>query len=60
MATLTLEEFKKKYYGMTTKELAKELKVTIPTVLKVVRQFGLEKKKPGRLKKSNKITIIGV
>lgn len=59
MATLTLEEFKQKYYTMKTKDLAKELKVTVPTVLKVVNKYGIKKKKPGRLKKSNKITIIG-
>lgn len=59
MATLTLEEFKHKYYSMKTKDLARELKVTIPTVLRVVNKYGLTKKKPGRLKKSNKITIIG-
>lgn len=57
--TLTLEEFKKKYYTMKTRELAKELKVSIPTVLKVVKEYGLKKKLPGRLKRSNKIKIIG-
>jgi len=58
MATLTLTEFKKKYYTMKTKDLAKELRVTIPTLLRTVNRYGLEKKKPGRLKKSNKIIIV--
>lgn len=59
MVTLTLEDFKKKYYSMKTRDLAKELRVSVPTILKIVKKYGLQKKLPGRLKRSNKITIIG-
>lgn len=44
---LTLEQFKEKYYSMKTKDLAKELGVSIPTLLRTVHQYGLEPKKPG-------------
>lgn len=59
MVTLTLEDFKKKYYSMKTRDLAKELRVSVPTILKIVKKYGLQKKLPGRLKSSNKIKIIG-
>lgn len=56
--TITREDFKKKYYSMTTKDCAKELNVSIPTLMKTVKLYGIEKKKPGRPFKTNKIVIV--
>jgi hypothetical protein len=47
------EEFKKLYYRFGSKAMAKKFNVSVPTILKYVKECGLKVRKKGRPKKFN-------
>lgn len=55
--TLSKEELKKKYLSMHNEDLAAELNISMPTLLKLIDDAGIDRKGSGNAYNKEKITI---
>lgn len=56
---ITKESLKSLYHGKTNKEAAKELGISVPTLLKMVKEAGIKKKGQGSHERKPKIKVVG-
>ena len=56
--TLSREDLEKKYQNMSNEDLADELKVSIPTLLKIIDDAGIDRKGSGNPFNKEKINVI--
>lgn len=55
---LQKDELEKKYNNMSNEDLAEELKVSIPTLLNIIDDAGIDRKGSGNPFNREKVTII--
>ena len=55
---LQKDELEKKYNNMSNEDLAEELKVSIPTLLNIIDDAGIDRKGSGTPFNREKVTII--
>lgn len=56
--TLSKDDLEKKYQNMSNENLATELKVSIPTLLKIIDNAGIDRKGSGNPFNKEKINVI--
>lgn len=56
---ITRQDLEKIYYENTNQQAAKILKISMTTLTKYIKQNDIKLKGSGRIKKQNKIRIIG-
>jgi len=56
--TLSKENLEKKYQNMSNEDLATELNVSVPTLLKIIDDSGIDRKGSGNPFNKEKIIII--
>ena len=57
--TLSKEELQKKYLNMSNRDLAVELNVSVPTLMSIIDDAGIERKGSGNAYNKDKIIIRG-
>ena len=55
---LLKDQLESKYNNMSNEDLAEELKVSIPTLLKIIDDAGIDRKGSGNPFNKEKITVI--
>ncbi len=55
---ITKNDLERKYNSMKTTDLAKELKISVPTLLKILKENGIEHKGPGNSFSNTKIQVV--
>ena len=56
--TLSRDDLEKKYQNMSNEDLADELKVSVPTLLKIIDDAGIDRKGSGNPFNKEKINVI--
>lgn len=55
---LSKDELEKKYNNTRNTELAKELNITVPTLMNIIDEAGIERKGSGNAYNKDKIIVI--
>lgn len=56
--TLSKGDLENKYQNMSNEDLAEELKVSVPTLLKIIDDAGINRKGSGNPFNKEKVTVI--
>jgi hypothetical protein len=59
MKTLTKIELENLYFSLSTKDLCKMLEISLPTLLRLLKNNGIENKGRGNFSVKRKVKIVG-